>query len=159
VGSIGVISASPRVPRLLDRVGVSVSEQRAGKWKGLGAPWRDETPEEAEKEQQLVDDIYERFVARVAHARRLPDSQVRDLATGEVWLGDKAVELGLVDEVGDLERGVEIAADMAHAAPKWGAVRARRPLVQRIIDRFAVSVARSLADEIELRAGDRFRLG
>jgi protease IV len=159
VGSIGVISASPRVPRLLDRVGVSVSEQRAGRWKGLGAPWREETPEEAEKEQQLVDDIYERFVTRVAHARRLPESQVRELATGEVWLGDKAVELGLVDEVGDLERGVDIAADMAHAAPKWGAVRARRPLVQRIVDRFAVSVARSLADEIELRAGDRYRLG
>jgi len=159
VGSIGVISASPRVPRLLDRVGVSVSEQRAGRWKGLGAPWREETPEEADKEQQLVDDIYERFVARVAHARRLPESQVRELATGEVWLGDRAVELGLVDEVGDLERGVDIAADMAHAAPKWSAVRARRPLVQRIVDRFAVSIARSLADEIELRAGDRYRLG
>jgi protease-4 len=159
VGSIGVISAGPRVPRLLERVGVTVAERRAGRLKGMGAPWRDETPEEAEKEQDLVDAIYERFVARVAHARRLPESAVRELATGEVWLGDRAAELGLVDEVGDLERAVEIAADMAHVAPRWGGVRLRRPLVGRILDRFAVSVARSLADELELRAGDRFRLG
>jgi protease IV len=159
VGSIGVISAGPRIPRLLDRVGVSVSEQRAGRLKGMGAPWRDETAEEAAKEQELVDAIYERFVARVAKARRLPPSEVRDLATGEVWLGDRAAELGLVDEVGDLERAVEIAAGMAHVAPKWAAVRLPRPLLGRVVDRFAMSVSRSLADELELRSSDRFRLG
>jgi protease-4 len=159
VGSIGVISAGPRVSGLLDRVGVRVSEQKAGRLKGLGAPWREETPEEVEKEQELVDAIYERFVARVAHARRLPETRVRELATGELWLGDTAVELGLVDEVGDLERAVEIAADMAHAAPRWAAVRAPRPFMRRLVDRFAFSVAAALADEIELRAGDRFRLG
>lgn len=159
VGSIGVISAGPRVPRLLERVGVSVAERRAGRLKGMGAPWRDETPEEAEKEQDLVDAIYERFVGRVAHARRLPDSRVRELATGEVWLGDKAAELGLVDEVGDLERAVAIAADMAHVAPRWAAVRLPRPLLGRLVDRFAASVSRAVADELEVRAGDRFRLG
>ena len=159
VGSIGVISAGPRVPRLLERAGVSVSERRAGRLKGMGAPWRDETAEEAAKEQELVDAIYERFVARVAQARRLPEARVRELATGEVWLGDRAVELGLVDEVGDLERAVEIAAEMAKVAPRWAAVRLPRPILGRLVDRFAVSVSRALADELEMRAGDRFRLG
>lgn len=159
VGSIGVISAGPRIPRLLERAGVTVAERRAGRLKGMGAPWRDETAEEAEKEQELVDAIYERFVDRVARARRLPDSRVRELATGEVWLGDRAVELGLVDEIGDLERAVEIAAGMAKVAPRWGAVRLPRPLLGRVVDRFATSTARALADELELRAGDRFRLG
>jgi protease-4 len=159
VGSIGVISAGPRVPRLLDRVGVSVTERRAGRLKGMGAPWRDETAEEAAKEQELVDAIYERFVARVAQARRLPEARVRELATGEVWLGDRAAELGLVDEVGDLERAVEIAAEMAKVAPRWAAVRLPRPILGRLVDRFAASVSRSLADELEMRAGDRFRLG
>jgi protease-4 len=159
VGSIGVISAGPRVPRLLERVGVSVAERRAGRLKGMGAPWRDETEEEAAKEQELVDAIYERFVSRVAHARRLPEAAVRELATGEVWLGDRAAELGLVDEVGDLERAVEIAADMARVAPRWAAVRLPRPLLGRVVDRFATTTARAIADEIELRAADRFRLG
>ncbi|MFL5756039.1 MAG: signal peptide peptidase SppA [Chloroflexota bacterium] len=159
IGSIGVIAAGPRVPRLLDRVGVSVAETRAGRLKGMGAAWRDETPEEHEKEQQLVDDIYTRFVARVARGRNLTDERVRELATGEVWLGDRALELGLVDEIGDLERAVEVAAAMARVPAKSAPVRLRRPLIGRLVDRFASRVARSLADEIELRAGDRWRLG
>jgi protease-4 len=159
VGSIGVISAGPRIPRLLERAGVSVSERRAGRLKGMGAPWREETPEEAEKEQDLVDAIYERFVGRVAQARRLPEERVRELATGEVWLGDRAVEIGLVDEIGDLERAVEIAAELAHVSPRWAAGRVPRPFLGRLVDRFAASAARSLADELELRARDRFRPG
>jgi protease-4 len=159
VGSIGVIAVGPRIPRLLDRAGVSVSEQRAGRLKGMGAPWRDESSEEAEKEQALVDAIYERFQARIVRGRRMTEAQVRELATGEVWLGDRAVELGLVDEVGDLERAVEIAAGMAHVAPRWSAVRLPQPFIGRLVERFATTLTRSLADELELRAGDRFRLG
>jgi len=52
---------------------------------------------------------------------------------------------------------VEIAAEMAHVAARWGIVRLRRPLFGRLVDRFAASIARSLADELELRAGDRYR--
>ena len=65
VGSIGVISAGPRLPRLLDRLGVTVTENRAGRLKGIGAPWRDETDEERAKEQAIVDAFYDAFVARV----------------------------------------------------------------------------------------------
>src|ERR671914_1471764 len=113
VGSIGVINVAPRLPRLLDRVGVNVSEHTAGRLKGMGAPWRDESVPEAEKEQALVDGIYASFVGRVADARRLSRERVLELATGEVWLGHEALELGLVDEIGDLERAVEIAAELA----------------------------------------------
>ena len=108
VGSIGVISAGPRLPRLLDRLGVSVSENRAGQFKGMGAPWRDETDEERAKEQAIVDAFYEAFVGRVASGRHLSEAKVRELATGEIWLGEQAVDLGLVDELGDLERAVEL---------------------------------------------------
>ncbi len=158
VGSIGVISAGPHLPALLERIGVSVSEQRAGRLKGMGAPWRDPTDEELAKEQALVDAIYEAFLGRVAHARRLPIETVRELATGEVWLGTEAHRLGLVDEIGDLERAIEIAADMAHVPAKGSPVRIRRPLFSRVVDRFAGRVAASLAGEIEIRLVDRFRL-
>jgi protease-4 len=158
VGSIGVIAAGPRLPALLDRVGVTVSEHRSGRLKGMGAPWREPTEEEDAKEQALVDAIYDAFVARVAHSRRLPVETVRELATGEVWLGTEAHRLGLVDEVGDLERAVEIAAGMADVAPKAAVVRIRRPLVGRLVDRFAGRVALALADEVETRLGDRYRL-
>jgi protease-4 len=158
VGSIGVISASPRLPRLLERLGVEVSEHTAGSLKGMGAPWRDESEPEAAKEQAIVQAVYDAFVDRVASRRRLPRERVLELATGEVWLGSEALELGLIDEIGDLERAVEIAAVMAGVSPRGaGAVRIRRPLVGRLLDRFASRLARSVADELEMRVGDRFR--
>jgi ClpP class serine protease len=58
-----VISAGPRLPRLLDRLGVSVNENRAGRLKGMGAPRRDETEEERAKEQAIVDAFYAAFDA------------------------------------------------------------------------------------------------
>jgi protease-4 len=157
IGSIGVIAAGPRVPALLERIGVRVEEHRAGSLKGMGAPWREETPLEAEKEQALVDAIYDAFVQRVARARGLPIERVRELATGEVWLGNEALRLGLVDEIGDTERAVEIAAQLAGVPARATPVRIRRPLVGRLIDRFATRVAAALADEIETRLGDRYR--
>ena len=72
--SIAWASASPRT--------------RAGRLKGMGAPWRDETDEERAKEQAIVDAFYAAFVGRVATGRRLTEEQVRELATGEVWLGE-----------------------------------------------------------------------
>ena len=158
VGSIGVINVAPRLPRLLERVGIDVSEHTAGRLKGMGAPWRPESEPEAAKEQQLVDDIYEVFVARVAQARKLADDKVRELATGEVWLGSQAVELGLVDEVGDLEHAVEIAAQMAGIPARSSVARLPRPMLTRLADRFAARVARSLADDLETRLGDQYRM-
>ncbi len=157
VGSIGVISAGPRVPRLLDRVGVGVSVRKAGRLKDMGAPWHDDSDEEQAKEQELVDAIYDAFVARVAAARRMSPERVRELATGEVWLGTRALELGLVDEIGDLERAVEIAAGMARVPSRSTRVRLRQPLLGRLVDRFATRAALAAADEIEARFGGRFR--
>jgi protease-4 len=157
VGSIGVINVSPRLPRLLERLGVEVSEHTAGSLKGMGAPWREESETEAAKEQRIVDAIYESFVGRVSQARRMSPERVRELATGEVWLGREALALGLVDEIGDLERAVEIAAEMAGVPAKFAPVRVRRPLLGRLMERFAGTVARSVADEVESRLYERFR--
>ncbi len=157
VGSIGVISAGPRVSRLLDRAGVSVTVRKAGRLKDMGAPWRDESEEERAKEQELVDAIYEAFVQRVATARHVSVERVRELATGEVWLGRRALELGLVDEIGDLERAVEVAAELAGVPAKASRVRLRQPLLGRLMDRVVGRATVALADEIEARLTDRYR--
>jgi protease IV len=158
IGSIGVITAAPRLPRLLEKIGVSVSEHTAGRLKGMGAPWRDESEPEAAKEQQLVDEIYDVFVDRVATARKMDANRVRELATGEVWLGAKALELGLVDEIGDLERAIEIAAEMAGVPAKAASVSLPRPILARLTDRFATGIADSVVRELEYRLSDRIRL-
>jgi protease IV len=151
VGSIGVISAGPRLPKLLDRLGVRVEEHRAGRLKGMGAPWRNETDEEGLREQELVDAFYDRFVDRVVEGRRLERDRVLELATGEVWLGSKAVELGLADATGDINDAVEAAAGLAGVPALASPVRLHRPLFARLADRFATRLAASVADEIEAR--------
>ncbi len=153
VGSIGVISAGPRLPALLDRLGIRVEEHRAGKLKGMGAPWREDTAEERATEQGLVDAFYDRFVERVAAGRKLDRARVLELATGEVWLGSRAVELGLADSVGDLDDAVNAAAAMANGPPEAAPVRLRRPILARLVDRFAMRLASSIADELEARLG------
>ncbi len=157
VGSIGVIAPIPRLARLLERLGVSVSESRAGRLKGMGAPWREETDEERAKEQALVDAFYAAFVARVARGRNLPEERVRELATGEVWLGEQALELSLVDELGDLERAVELAAEAAGVPPRSSPVRIRRPFVTRLAGRFASSFIETVVDELEAQLASRLR--
>ena len=155
IGSIGVISAGPRLPALLERLGISVEEHTAGRLKGSGAPWRESNDEERVKEQAIVDAYYDAFVARVAAGRRLADWRVRELATGEVWLGWRAVELGLADEVGDLERAVEVAAQIAGVEPEVATVEIRRPLLGRLLERAVTRAARRLADAIEAELWER----
>ena len=157
VGSIGVIAVGPRVPRLLDRLGVSVSETKAGRLKGMNAPWRDETDDEREKEGAIVGAFYDAFIAAVAAGRRLSPERTRELATGEIWLGEEALELGLIDEIGDLERAVEVAAAMAGVPAKSAPVRIPQPLLGRLIGRFSSSLASSVAAEVEARLADRIR--
>lgn len=157
VGSIGVIAVGPRLRVLLERVGVRVSETRAGRLKGLGAPWRDETPEEADKERALVDALYDAFVERVSEGRKMAPERVRELATGEVWLAREALGLGLVDEIGDLERAIEIAAGMAGVPARGAPVRIRRSFIDRVIDRFAGASAAAVADSLAARLEERYR--
>ncbi len=157
VGSIGVISAGPRLPRLLDRLGISVTESRAGRLKGMGAPWREETEEERDKEQAIVDAFYDAFVGRVARSRGMTVEDARTLATGEIWLGEQAKVLGLVDEIGDLERAVELAAKAAGVPARSAPVRLRRPLLERLAGRLGASLAGAVADEVEVRLESRLR--
>ena len=104
-----------------------------------------------------MDAIYDAFVERVAAARHLSPERVRELATGEVWLGRRALELGLVDEIGDLERAVEVAAELAGVPAKAARVRLRQPLLGRLMDRVVGRAAVALADEVEARLADRYR--
>ena len=95
----------------------------------------------------------------MAKARGLSVERVRELATGEVWLGSEALTLGLVDEIGDTERAIEVAAELAGVPPRGAPVRLRRPFMFRLVDRFADRAAAAVSEEIALRVWDRWRLG
>ena len=151
VGSIGVLSVRPALRELLNKAGVRVSVTKSGRLKDMGAVWRDATPEEQEKMQEMVDDSYDMFVSIVADARKLDAGAVRDLATGEIYWATKARELGLVDELGDLQRAIDIAADLSGAPRKPVFMRPSRSLRARLFGAMADSFVDAVANRIERR--------
>ena len=151
VGSIGVISARPTLQGLLERVGVGVSVNKSGKFKDMGAPWRDATPEEQAKMQELIDDAYDAFVEVVADSREMSAERVREIATGEVYLAPRALEVGLVDELGDLDAALDLAARAADIPKRPVYLRPQRGLRARLMGPLVDSLVDSVADNLERR--------
>ena len=151
VGSIGVIFVRPVIEELLTKIGVRVEVTHLGKLKGMFQPWHEPTPEEQAKVKALTAEYYDWFVNAVAEARGMDRAKVREYATGEVFSGAKAKEIGLIAELGDFETAVKKARSLADLPqkPRLQFVRPRRPLLERLMSR-GVS-AQSIAAEIEER--------
>jgi protease-4 len=110
-GSIGVISELIYIEGLLEKLGLEMEIIKAGEHKDMGI--RPLTDEERQIMQAITDDLYEQFVSAVAEGRNLPTDTVRELATGQLYTGGQALELGLVDELGDQDRAIGLAAELA----------------------------------------------
>ncbi|MEO8897319.1 MAG: signal peptide peptidase SppA [Candidatus Dormibacter sp.] len=133
VGSIGVISIRPIAVEALQRLGTRIAVTKTGEYKDLGAPWREFTEQDAAKESELVDAIFRRFVGAVRAARALDETAAARVTTGEVWLGEQAVDLNLVDGLSEHEdAALEVAQDLA-GLPHRHTLRLgpRRTLLQR----------------------------
>lgn len=115
-GSIGVIAQIPNIKGLYDKLGIKMETFKGGKYKDMYAGLRELTPEEKEIMQKMTDLYYEQFVKVVAQGRNLEEGKVRDLATGQIYTGTQAKELGLVDELGGLQTAIDLAAELAGVA-------------------------------------------
>lgn len=135
VGSIGVIYLRPILEQLLGKAGVELSVFKGGRLKDMTGFWRSPTSEESEKFQGLVGEMYDNFVSVVARGRSMTEGKVRELATGEVFTARRGYELGLVDEMGDFDRAVQLAAEMGNTRPRPLWVRPRRSLSERLLGR------------------------
>ena len=112
-GSIGVITLIPDVEGLFDKVGVRMEVLKAGKYKDMYAGVRELTAEEKALIQKTTDQIYEQFIDVIVKGRNMERQNVLELADGQLFTGVDAKELGLVDELGDLQVAVDAAAKLA----------------------------------------------
>jgi len=112
-GSIGVISQVMNIEGLLEKLGIQIETFKGGKYKDMYSGFREMTPEEEEIMQGMVDEYYEQFIDVVAEGRELSREEVRNLATGQIYTGTEAKELGLVDELGDLDTAINWALELA----------------------------------------------
>ena len=112
-GSIGVIFRRPRVTGLMQKVGIDIEVNKSGKNKDIGSPFRAATAEEDKIFQDLTDRLAVRFVDLVAKHRKLEPETIAEISTARVYLANEALELGLVDEIGYLEKAVLQAKKLA----------------------------------------------
>src|SRR5437867_412075 len=150
-GAIGAIFMRRVVQELIEKVGVRIVMTQEGHLKGMFQPWREPTEEEQKKVEALTERYYAWFVDAVATARGLSPEVVRGYATGEVFTAVEAKEMGLVDELGDLEMALDMASEMGRTPRRLHDVRPRRPLFERLLARSGGSLARSFIGELEER--------
>ena len=109
-GSIGVIMELANVQGLLEKVGVQSVVIKSGRYKDLASPFRAMSAEDRALLQSVLDDVHDQFIRAVAAGRALKVEQVRDLADGRIFTGRQARTAKLVDELGDLQDAIKLAA-------------------------------------------------
>lgn len=112
VGSIGVITEISNYEELYNKLGVKFIIIKQGKYKDLGDPGREPTAEEIELLREQGEKVYERFIKDVAAGRNIDETDVREMATGMVFLGQEAIDMKLIDGIGNYEDAVVKAAEL-----------------------------------------------
>ena len=102
----------------LDKIGVGTESVSAGKFAEIYSPFRPFTPAERTRIEEQMQSIYDLFLSRVAEGRKQPAARIDPIAQGRVWTGRQAREHGLVDELGGLDRALQIAKEQARLDPR-----------------------------------------
>ena len=150
-GSIGVIAQWFNYEELARWAKLDPQTIKSGRWKDVPNPLRDLDEEERAYYQGLLDQLHAQFITAVASGRsgKMDEAQVRALADGRVFLGEQAVQLKLVDQIGTLDDAIRIAGEAAGLGDD-PVVLYPRPRQPRLIDVLAGgdADARSLIEQI-----------
>ncbi len=124
-GSIGVIMQFTRMKGLYDKIGLEHQVIKSGEFKDTGSPFRSLTEEEQTVLQATVDNVYNQFVDTIFEARQslLSRSEIAELADGRIFSGQQALDLKLLDRLGNLPEAIELAGELANIDGKPKVVR------------------------------------
>jgi protease-4 len=121
-GSIGVIMEIPNLEGLMNKVGVKTEVIKSGRHKDIASVFRGIGREEREILQGVLDDVHDQFIKAVAEGRKMLPDHVKKLADGRIFTGKQAVGVGLVDELGNLEDAIKVAARLSGIKGEPGVV-------------------------------------
>jgi signal peptide peptidase SppA len=122
VGSIGVVSAGFGFDRLIERIGVERRLYASGEHKAMLDPFSPQKADDVERLKDIQREIHEQFIALVKERRGKTLSDDPDLFSGAFWTGRTAMDLGLVDRVGDIRSTMR---------ERWGDKVALKPMTPR----------------------------
>ncbi len=112
VGSIGVIAQWVNYGDLLKWAKLKDVVIKTGEFKDTGNPSRDLTPAEQAYMQGLIDNMFGQFIKAVADGRGMKYEDVKAIANGKVWTGQQALDMKLIDSIGDFQKVVDDTAKM-----------------------------------------------
>ncbi|MBN8703557.1 MAG: signal peptide peptidase SppA [Bacteroidetes bacterium] len=113
-GSIGVFGMLFNMKNLFNnKLGINIDTVKIGKYSDLGTPFRAVTTEEGAIIQNEIERIYDTFITRVADGRKITKANVDSIGQGRVWSGVDAKRIGLVDELGGIDKAIALAAQKA----------------------------------------------
>lgn len=112
-GSIGVYMEYMNVEELMNKLGIHSEKIKSGEHKDIMSMYRPMTPEENQMIQQMVDDIYVQFISTVADGRQMDIEKVKKIADGRILTGKQAMDLGLVDAMGNYYDALSYAGGRA----------------------------------------------
>ena len=145
LGSIGVISSGFGLEDFIARHGVTRRVHTAGKSKSMMDPFQAEKPADVKRLKNLLSQIHEVFKAHVIERRGTKLAQDKDLFTGDIWVGQNAVEVGLVDGVGHVMPKMK---EMFGKDVRFNRYGLKKPFFRR----FGAKILGDAVTEIEERA-------
>lgn len=112
-GSIGIFGIIPNVKGLTDKIGLSYDVVKTNKYADFGNIMRPFNEDEKSLLQMMITNGYDTFVSRCAEGRHMTKEAIEKIAEGRVWTGETAKKLGLVDELGGIDKALDIAVAKA----------------------------------------------
>lgn len=112
-GSIGIFGMVPNMEGLTHKIGLNFDVVKTNKFSDIGAMGRAMNNEEKALVQASVNQGYDLFIGRCAEGRDMSKEEIDKVGQGRIWTGSKALELGLVDELGGIDRALEVAIERA----------------------------------------------
>ena len=133
-GSIGVVFGKPNLHGLYDKLGIDKESLSRGRFARIDSDYESLDDAGRQKLREGIDDGYRSFVSKVAAARKKPFDQIEPLAQGRVWVGDQAKSNGLIDELGGIDRAIELVKQKANIPAKEGVALVVYPPKRTIFD-------------------------
>jgi protease IV len=113
-GSIGIIYGKPNLKGLYDKLGITKETMMRGRNADIDSLYHPLTEAGKQKLRESLDEFYTGFVSKAAEARKKKYEELEPLAQGRVWLGSQAKSNGLIDELGGLDKAVELVKKKAN---------------------------------------------
>lgn len=112
-GSMGVIMEIPNIEGLMQKIGIQNQIVKSGEHKDIASIFKTMSPDERKLLQTVLDDVHEQFIEAVSKGRGLSIDEVKLLADGRIFTGRMAKGVGLVDELGNLDMAIKLAAKLS----------------------------------------------